>query len=330
MSEYHSSTNSYVPTIEDRVTGDICHVVSPSEFFARSEADERLFLDLKEKMARYYYNQGGTRAITALKRKEYGAGDVIAVYDHGRYLRGRLVKSRQDNDQLDVFLIDVGKTLVNFVAMANVFKIDRAFHWRKAMCFRCHLSDVEPKSGGEMWSEEAVRFFKETTRRIPIGETVVQTRGAEVEVADGCVSRPVDVIFEDEVTDSIFAPSNRRTYSVSSLLMKKGFAQALTLEDEEEELMEDALSDFTDSDSPHGMSFEEELAVVDKWPLPLIPTASEFKARPTYVDDEGQIYVVRKQDESVLHKMNEAFAEIVERKGDELLKDCEWATPTRG
>ena len=58
-----------------------------------------------------------------------------------------------------------------------------------------------------MWSEEAIT---ETMHKIRFGETVLQTQVEVVKISDCSVSRPrpVDVIFQDEITDDIFAPSN--------------------------------------------------------------------------------------------------------------------------
>ena len=165
------------------------------------------------------------------------------------------------------------------------------------------------------WSEDAVEFFQRETRNCP-GVHLQPRAASPVMAADGGLSLPAEIFFDETACDSAVSRARSLRRSMSQKLREKGLAVLLMGAEEEEELFEEEeeeeeLKGGTDAEirSPNGSgksSFSrmdlsaddkfDEGEEVKRWLPPVIPKANTFMARLTFVSPLGQLYVQNSED----------------------------------
>ncbi len=165
------------------------------------------------------------------------------------------------------------------------------------------------------WSEDAVEFFQRETRNCP-GVHLQPRAASPVMAADGGLSLPAEIFFDETACDSAVSRARSLRRSMSQKLREKGLAVLLMGAEEEEELFEeeeeeDELEGESAAEirSPNGSgksSFSrmdlsaddkfDESEEVKRWLPPVIPKANTFMARLTFVSPLGQLYVQNSED----------------------------------
>ena len=213
-------------------------------------------------------------------------------------VRVRLVDAGEDHD------VQPGDLL---------FKLPRKFSLQEKGSFAefVHLHQF-PFSGSQ--SAEMVESIREIMSEV--GSPYYIKRSQQLQFKEDRWSLAVELGWTERRVDTPLGPAYERETLLSQILSKKGFAFAFVEEAEEEveefkepggEVEGEAISSLGEDNIYQG---SEEPPAGDPWIEAVLPSVTSFKARGTFVDSVGHIYMHLYEDRKTLRKVRNHLAQL--------------------
>ena len=203
----------------------------------------------------------------------------VSVRDSGHWCRAVIVSLSPDQLTLSLRLVDVGKIIS--ASAQDVRTIPGKFLHEPGLSIWCHLNAVPVLLPASATSE--------VLKELPEDKMVdMWKKGVSVQL-DSHFSLPVDLTWTKTVIPGPFAQSETVTRSLTWIVLEKMGGQdglGVTLEETTEGVEHECLEEF-----PNVSVLKDTEGF--RWLPPELPSKKKFRAKGTFVDQTGQIYVQR-------------------------------------
>ena len=203
----------------------------------------------------------------------------VSVRDSGHWCRAVIVSLSPDQLTLSLRLVDVGKIIS--ASAQDVRTIPGKFLHEPGLSIWCHLNAVPVLLPASATSE--------VLEELPEDKMVdMWKKGVSVQL-DSHFSLPVDLTWTKTVIPGPFAQSETVTRSLTWIVLEKMGGQdglGVTLEETTEGDEHECLEEF-----PNVSVLKDTEGF--RWLPPELPSKKKFRAKGTFVDQTGQIYVQR-------------------------------------
>lgn len=270
MSQNESSTNDKIekPAINQlyrkivsilNIESPQCFYVTCPEWFAdkqRLTRDMKLFYSNKEQ-PKIDWEPSDKCAVLSIKQNAWYRAIILSV----------------SSDTCVVFLKDIA--VKETLPLVNIYPLDPSFLRVRDLAIRCSLAGIIPAGGTDKWPNIAIEFFQETVSKyvdfyiIKKGQVVDKTLPVNLYVTWEEISGPLD-------------PAKTMHLLINKTLIERGVALPVKLENDDYYAFDEIL-DANDE--------KEDEMVPKSWLTPLPIKERYFKARATYVDHSGLIYL---------------------------------------
>ena len=300
----------------DRTFVDVLEISSPEKISVRLtgvKEDYFKFQDLLRMFCTQNFDslfklqpeQGGHCLLRRMS--SWHRGVVLSTQD--QIVRVRLLDAGQDQD----------------FQSGDLFKLPEEFSLKEKGSFAefVHLSQFPFSASRSCEIIESMRNIMSDVR------SPYYIKRAELQFIEDRWSLPVELGWTETRMDSPLGRSYSRETCLSQILFKKGFA--VVEEEFEERLLEsgedeEALSCLVEDNIDPGSA---ESSAGDPWTEVMLPTQTAFKARGTYVDDVGQIYMILYENRKKLREVRRQLIQLTDVTDLEERSDLEEESLTR-
>ncbi|XP_071137588.1 RING finger protein 17-like isoform X1 [Mytilus edulis] len=200
--------------------------------------------------------------------------------DDKRWYRAKIL-SMPHKSLAEVFMVDYG--YICQVGVSEIRPLQKPFLKQMCYAFSCHLADIVSAGDMKKWSRTACEFMAEEVKNMKM---YIQKKGNTQND-----SLPIDLLMEEDISETALEPSRKHYYSLTDKLIEKGLA--IPINRRKKKILVEAEA-----------AKIKKIQPVCYWKPAVKPMSSSILGMPAYVDFEGIIWVQElKENEDTLYSM---------------------------
>ncbi|OPL20354.1 hypothetical protein AM593_07495, partial [Mytilus galloprovincialis] len=187
--------------------------------------------------------------------------------DDKRWYRAKIL-SMPHKSLAEVFMVDYG--YICQVGVSEIRPLQKPFLKQMCFAFSCHLADIVSAGDMKKWSRTACEFMAEEVKNMKM---YIQKKGNTQND-----SLPIDLLMEEDISETALEPSRKHYYSLTDKLIEKGLA--IPINRRKKKILVEAEA-----------AKIKKIQPVCYWKPAVKPMSSSILGMPAYVDFEGIIWV---------------------------------------
>ncbi|XP_012936023.1 uncharacterized protein LOC101856642 [Aplysia californica] len=203
---------------DEILAATVTRVEDPWAFYVKSHGEEK---DINKKI-RVAENEG------LEKKNSPEVGDFcLARFSDGLLHRAQILALKDGGSLLKVIFVDYGNT--STVDVQQVFELPRVLTKPACLAACCALNGVRPENPENLWTQEAILAFEELCSNTEVVLRVL--RPADNENSQDKLPYIVDIVVKMPVTKKSRSKTQCKAKNISSILVDKNYAVALSFDD---------------------------------------------------------------------------------------------------